>query len=361
MLTRHQEGTWKMRHSNVKFFTGLLFLVTILVLALPAPAAIIFQYETTLDLDLGAVGRSLPTHVSCDPATGEVCVTDTRQTALHVLTAAHVQVMRTSPLASIQWPSSGAIAPDGTLLYVDTRNGRTFTVSHLDIFGEPAPLALEAPGGDWNPTLLTVLPDGDLLTLDPADGRLARHDLATGGLRWTMQVGDADARDTHFGRPALGPDGRIYVPGGEQRRVFIVTADGRADGMFGRFGSTVGRMALPVGVACGPGGTLLVLDRMRAKILVFGTDLAFVSEFGTAGARAGQFYHPADIAASNDGLIYVAQGYLGRVQVFHVFDSQSEGGEMSMSSAAAQVVDRIVLGGAGTDRAAMRSFPATRP
>jgi DNA-binding beta-propeller fold protein YncE len=354
MLTFTHHETRHPLHENVKIFTASLILVTILN-SMPASAALIFQYETTLDLDVGAAGRTLPVSVTCDPVSGEICVTDARQNALHVLNAANVQLMRTGPLAGVQWPSSGCIAPDGTLVYAENSQVEALGVRRLDIYGEPADLVLETPDGSWRPQLLMVLADGDLLSLDPADGRLTRHDGTTGALVWAVRVGDPAASDTRFGRPAQGPDGRIFVPGGDQRRVFVLADDGTDLGAFGRFGSAEGRMSLPVGVAFGPGGRVLVLDRLRGKVLVHSPELEFQSEFGSIGSRAGQFYHPADIASSADGRVYVAQGFLGRVQVFRVFDSKSEAAEKSVGSTAAINAERIALGGAEGDRAATRS------
>ncbi|MFN2369916.1 MAG: hypothetical protein ABR506_02050, partial [Candidatus Krumholzibacteriia bacterium] len=198
----------------------------------------------------------------------------------------------------------------------------------------------------------------DYLSLDQANAVLARHERGSGRLVWWLRVGDPQARETQLDRPTEGPDGTIYVPGGDQRQVFVVTADGRAAGAFGEFGSAPGRMVLPVGVACGPGGTILVLDRMRAKILVFGPDHEFQSEFGSVGARPGQFYHPAAIAATPDNKICVAQGFLGRVQVFRVFSAESGDTERSAGSDAAQGVTRIALGGSAAGRAATQPADA---
>lgn len=353
IATRHPRG---MQAKHVNLFTALLFLVTIVVFSSAAQAAIIFQYETMLELDLGAAGRALPTHVTCEPVSGEVCVTDVRQSTFHVLNARHVQLLRTGAFAGVSWPSSGCLQRDGTLVFTDTADGRHHAIRRLDIFGEPAAFTPEAPAADWSPRLLTVLANGDYLSLDPGNGLLARHRSDSGALVWSLRVGDPAARDSQFGRPAEGPDGRLYIPGGDQRKVYVVTADGLGAGEFGRFGSAPGRMVLPVGVGFGPGGTVLVLDRMRAKILVFGADLEFQSEFGSLGARPGQFYHPADITSTADHRIYVAQGFQGRVQVFRVIDSQESAAEKTARSNAALVVDRIALGGTpGPDRAAMRS------
>ena len=358
MLTITTGNTRRMHARNVKQFTFPCFLVTIVILialAAPAPAALIFQYETTLELDTGAVGVAHPIHVSCDPVSGEVCVTDVRQNTFHVANGRHVPLFRTGPFAGVTWPASGCLDRDGTILFTDTTDGRVRAIRKLDIFGEPAPFAPEIPVDGWNPRLLAVAADGDYLSLDTQHNLLARHAADTGALRWAVRVGDEGAANTQFGRPAEAPDGTIYVPGGDQRKIFTVSADGRPLGMFGRFGSGPGRVSLPVGVAFGPHGEILVLDRMRGKILVFDGEHAFQSEFGTIGSRAGQFYHPADIAAAPDGKVYVAQGFQGRVQVFRVFESSDPDAEKSARSPAAGVVDRFTLDGtAGSDRAATR-------
>ncbi len=355
MLTNHTSVPRRLHAAGVIILTTSFILIT--TISIPAArAAVTFRYDTTLDLS-AAGGRVHPTAVSCDPVTGEVCVTDVRQTTFIVLNARNVPLFRTSRFADLSLPGSGCLDRDGTIAFTDYAGEGRYAVRRLDIFGEPAPCRLESPAADWNPQLLSLAADGDYLTLAPRDGRLSRHDGATGALVWTLRVGDPQAHDTHFGRPCEAPDGRIYVPGGDQRVIYVVSADGQAEDAFGRFGSAPGRVVLPVGVAPGPGGTLLVLDRMRAKILVYGPDHEFVSEFGSMGAGLGQLYQPAALASSPDGKVYVAQGFEGRVQVFRVSDSAEPRVERSASSSdAACVVDRIALGqAAGTDRAATRS------
>jgi len=355
MLTKHTTVLRRTHIAGVIILTTSLVLITIFG-SPAARAAIIFQYDTTLDLS-AAGARAHPTAVSCDPTTGEVCVTDVRQTTFIVLNARDVPLFRTSRFADLSLPASGCLDRDGTIVFTDYVGEGRYAVRRLDIFGEPAPCRLASPAADWSPQLLSLAADGDYLTLDPRDGRLSRHDGADGSLVWTLRVGDLQARDTHFGRPCEAPDGRIYVPGGDQRVVYVVSADGQAEGAFGTFGSAPGRVVLPVAVAPGPNGTLLVLDRMRAKILVYGPDHGFVSEYGSMGAGTGQLYQPAALASSPDGKIYVAQGFEGRVQVFRVSDSAEPRVERSASSSdAACVVDRIALGpAAGSDRAATRS------
>lgn len=354
MLTIHPNPSSRLHATGVNLLTKLIVLITILGLAGQARGAVLFAYETTLQLDAGAGGRIHPTHVSADPLSGEICVTDVRQSTLHVVGSRHVALFRTGPFAGISWPASGSVDPDGTLVFTDVGSDRNFAIRRLDIFGEPAPFAPASPLEGWSPRLVTILAGGDYLSLDQANAVLARHDRTSGRLVWWLRVGDPAARDTQLDRPAEAPDGTIYVPGGDQRRVFVVTADGRPAGDFGEFGSAPGRMVLPVGVGFGPQDTILVLDRMRAKILVFGPDHRFQSEFGSLGARPGQFYHPAALASTPDGRLYVAQGFLGRVQVFRVFASEDEDAEKSAGSAAAQGVARIALGGSAAGRAATR-------
>ncbi len=300
--------------------TKLVVFTTITAALLDAvvcAAGYAFDYEATLPLSVGSVGKPRPVAISIDPTNGEICVTDVRQSIFHLLNPSDVEVFRTSRLADLSYPADGAIDRDGGFVFTD--RGRDFhtEIRRLNVFGEPVAYAAQPPIADWNPDHLLITRDGDYLTLDSASGVLAKHDAHTGALLWQRDISEGRSF-TAMGRPAEASDGRIYVPGGDLRHIIVLAADGALLDTFGRFGSSPGRMSFPVAVAFGPQGEVLVLDRMRACVLVFDSDHTFVTEFGKLGFRPGQLYHPLALAATPEGRIYVAQGFEGRVQVFRM-------------------------------------------
>jgi DNA-binding beta-propeller fold protein YncE len=281
-----------------------------------------FSYESTLLLSTGPVGQTRPVSVTCDPVQGEICVTDVRQNALHVLNQFDIQLFRTSTVAELSLPTDGSVDLLGRLVCLDRTSSGDNSITRLNVYGEPDRYELQIPFEGWNPAHLLVTRDGNYLTLDPARTTLAKHDSATGNLIWQRSLADSGGDEIYLGRPAEGPDGQIVVPGGNLGQVLIFDAEGRYRISFGETGGAEGYFSFPVAAAFTPDGLLLVLDRMRHKIIAFDQDNRFVTEFGSLGAGPGQFYHPVAMAADATGRVYVAQGFQGRVQVFQYTSDQ---------------------------------------
>lgn len=302
----------------------VLALTTLVLIAGRVPiarAAYVLEYLGTAASELG--GRTMPVSLTIDAHTQELCVADSRDGAIYLLGNGDVETFRTNPLAGVASPWDGCIDLLGRIVFAERGISPLAVLKRLNVFGEPESFTPQVPDSVWNPQRVIVTRDGNYVSLDPMSGLLAKHDAATGELLWTHRCHVDGVTGENLGRPAEAPDGRIYVPGADLRVVLVLSADGAPAGVFGRFGASVGRFVLPVGVAFGPSGEVLVLDRLRAKILVFDPQHEFVTEFGSLGFGPGQFYHPAALAATASGKVYVAQGFQGRVQVFRL--GRSEG------------------------------------
>jgi len=275
-----------------------------------------FRYEDTLPLLADQVGRTRPVAVAVDAQLGEVCVTDARQSALHIFNQHNIPLYRSNRAARISFPSDGCVDHAGRLVCIDRLGGGMHGIRRLNPYGEPDDFTAAVPLDAWSPQHITITHSGHYLSLDTFHGVLTKHAPDTGALVWQRQVARPDEDGLILGRPVEAADGRIYIPGGTLRRVLVLDAEGRILESFGEFGSAEGYFSMPVAACFSPDGDLLVLDRMRHKVMVFDQDHRFVSEFGSMGAAPGQFYHPVSMAATADGRIYVAQGFLGRVQVF---------------------------------------------
>jgi hypothetical protein len=318
-----------MQRQNLHFLRMMATFVVVFLSAsvfqtavVDADAAVDIRFDRIVDLSQGKEGKLRPVSVSIDHFKGEIAITESRQSAIHILNPAGIETFVTGRFSELSLPVDGSVDAQGRLVCISKIDGWNNTITRLNVYGEPETYLPASPREDWNPNHLTILRDGHYLTVDMDSGFLAKHDSISGKVIWAGFIGDGSLHDINFGRPCEMPSGDIYVPGGRQFKIFVLSAEGEFVTSFGRFGSAPGRLVLPVSVAAGPEGTVLVLDRLRHKILVFDADNKFQGEFGSLGSRPGQFYHPVSMAAGADGSIYIAQGYQGRVQVFNVLGNR---------------------------------------
>jgi DNA-binding beta-propeller fold protein YncE len=300
-------------------------LLVFLVLALPATTSAAFhmEFDAVLPGPHGIGSPDRPSSVTVDPLSEEVCVTDAGRVRMSVYTSTGVHTFDTGEIAGLVSPSDGTIEASGGFAFTDYGKDGRRTIKRLNFLGEPAAYEPERPSPDWAPDRLLVTRDGQYVTVDNRSGLLAKHDSNTGALLWARSLmGETEGEEPFFGRPAEAGDGRIYVPGGELHSILVFSPSGEPLTSFGRAGTARGELASPAGIAFGTLDRILVLDRMRHTVLLYGSDHRFLGEFGTLGSKPGGFYHPLAIAALPDGRLWVAQGFQGRVQAFHLTEEE---------------------------------------
>jgi len=315
-------GSHHHHDNSVTAVTVLSSCMMVLALCASASAAIVFEFTGNLRLDEGRHGQPRPVSVSTDATTGEIVVSDAAGSALHVMHPAGGARFVTGMIAGLSSPSDAALTADGGFVFLDSNSEQARTIRRLDLVGEPVSYLAVSPVAGWRPDHLTLSADGHFLTLDNTSGLLVKHDHQSGEVLWSRSLWSNTGAETVCGRPAVSPDGSIYIPLSQDHRILVLTADGRPDGSFGTLGTTPGKFSFPVDVAFGPLGTVMVLDRMRHVILVFDQEHQFITEYGRMGASPGAFYHPASLAYAS-GRVYVAQGFEGRVQVYDVFSTDA--------------------------------------
>ena len=293
----------------------------------PAGAVLLVDFTGEISSAQSAGNESRPNAVSVDPVSGEICVTNSGLSSIQVFHPRGVLSFQTSAISRIAVPMDASIDAAGGFFFTDSDASGGRSIRHLNFLGEPLPFAPESPTDNWHPTHLILTRDGGIVTLDENSELLVKHDAVTGALIWRSPIAqpNADAGadlELVLGRPAEAPDGRIYVPGGALHLVLVFGADGARSGNFGRFGTGTGRFVFPNGLAFGPDGEIFVLDRLRHVVLHFDAEHRFVSEFGHFGQGVGELYHPLAIATSASGGLYLAQGYMGRVQGYQMIDTQ---------------------------------------
>jgi len=296
---------------------GLRAALLPLLLLLPVEARAVptLAYETLITGDPALVR---PGSVTLDPATGSLCVTDEGPGTLDVFDSRGVHRYRTDRASALSTPKDGCLDAQGRFVLTDAAKSGTRTIRRLNFLGEPEAYAPEPPADLWSPRHLSLAADGGYLTVDGA-GLLAKHDAETGALLWTLALAEPDwERPELLGRPAVAPDGTIYVPDAGLGRIVVVPPDGSGATSFGTKGVKRGDLAFPVAVAFAPDGLVLVLDQMKHVVVLFDGEHQFLNEVGRVGTRPGDFYNPVGMAAGPDGSVYVCQGFEGRIQVFRL-------------------------------------------
>lgn len=286
----------------------------------------------TLEYDrllLGDPPLGQPVNMALDPATLDLCVTDEASRSLNVFDRRGLHRFRTDATSRLSSPLGGCIDANGDFVFTDSVEGSRRTIKRLNFLGEPMEYEPERPTEDWTPRQLMIARNGDYVTVD-RKALLARH-RPDGSLVWTLELFGPDFESRELlGCPAEARDGTLMIPGVTLGRVVRVSADGRVLPGFGVPGAKRGELAFPVAVTVGPEGDVLVLDRMRHVVLIYSENpdakpgmapYRFENEYGRLGYRPGDFYYPTAMVADPDGQVFISQGFEGRVQVYHLFDT----------------------------------------
>ncbi len=121
-----------------------------------------------------------------------------------------------------------------------------------------------------------------------------------------------------LGRPtgiaALG--GRVYVVDAPRHRVVAFDDRGREVLRFGERGTGDGQLNFPTAIAAARDGTLLVVDALNFRVVRFDLEGRFLGAFGEPGETIGRFGRPKAIAVDGRGRIFVSDAEFDVVLVF---------------------------------------------
>jgi DNA-binding beta-propeller fold protein YncE len=188
-----------------------------------------------------------------------------------------------------------AFAPNGTLLVVDSLNHRVqrFTADggFLESWGEEG----EGPGQFRMPWGVAVDADGDVYVTDWRNDRVQMFDAAG---RYITEFDGRNGGDG-FARPnglTVDPDGRIYVCDWQNDRVQVLDPDGHViDTLIGHSGTS----------------------KWARTFLNANPDIEEKLNAATQNIELKRrFYRPAAVTVSDDGLVFVADCYRHRVQIY---------------------------------------------
>jgi DNA-binding beta-propeller fold protein YncE len=160
--------------------------------------------------------------------------------------------------------------------------------------------------------------------LSAISGTPAAPERATGpGVKFVWQISKAPGQ--HFielGRPAIDPEGNLWVPDAAFDQYQIFAPDGTYLESWGASGSGEGEFDfscsdIPYGsIAFDASGAFYVLDSGNDRIQKFGPDRTFLTSWGSDGSAEDQFTCPAVIAVDQQGRVYVSDREADKVVVF---------------------------------------------
>lgn len=166
------------------------------------------------------------------------------------------------------------------------------------------------------------------IAFDAASGRLYVADTAAhrihiferdGSLAGSL--GRRGTGDGEFNFPTYlwrTPQGRLYVTDSLNFRIQVFDARGQFVGKFGRQGDGTGDAGRQKGVATDRHGHVYVVDALFHAFQIFDATGRLLLQVGDRGQDRGEFWLPTGIFIDqdDDGMIYIADSYNQRIQVF---------------------------------------------
>jgi sugar lactone lactonase YvrE len=236
--------------------------------------------------------------------------------------------------AGFYFPRSMAVAADGSIIVADTSNHR---IRRIAPNGTVTTLAGTGSAGDANgpatsatfffPSSVAVAADGSIIVADTDNHRIRR--IATDGTVTTVAGSntsgfvDGPAASAKFSAPygvAVAADGSIVVADLGNHRIRRIATDGTVSTVAGSGASgwqdgpaASAQFSLPRGVAVAADGSIIVADTSNHRIRRIATDgtVTTIAGGNTSGLNDGTgaiaaFNAPNGVAVAADGSIIVA-------------------------------------------------------
>ena len=156
---------------------------------------------------------------------------------------------------------------------------------------------------------------GDIYVADQKNHRIQ---VLKSDLTFCHMFGTRGTGPSEFNQPrdiAVSDVGNLYVVDSGNNRIQVFTHNGNYIREFGNQGPKDSQLNLPEGV-CIDRSHVLVSDSGNNRVCVFNAKGEFVVDIGKAGEGPGEFKCPCGITTDKDGVIYVADYFNNRVQMF---------------------------------------------
>ena len=225
-------------------------------------------------------------------------------------------------------PVGVAALPSGDILVSDSRRESVERFSAEgkwkgsfasgEDLGRPAGLAVDPPRGR-------------VYIVDVTNHRVDVHDIEGRRIAAWGERGGAPGQFNYPTHIAVAPNGNVAVTDSMNFRVQLFTPGGQYLDTFGQLGNAPGQFSKPKGVAVDGDGNVIVVEGLYDALQFLNADGELLLSLGEPGSEPGQFWLPAGLAYDPaEGLLFVADGYNSRVQVFRLLDTGSpdeSGGE----------------------------------
>ena len=159
------------------------------------------------------------------------------------------------------------------------------------------------------PAGVSVSPEGLIYICDNGNHRVTIHDEEG---KFQFAVGSQGSGPGCFDKPrdvTFGSDGLVYVTDVRNRRVCVWSKEGTFQRDF-----TTKRV--PSCIAAADDNHLVITSGSSHTVMVYTLRGKLVHEFGGGGSDPGRFNTPCGICVDDSGLVYVADCFNSRVQVF---------------------------------------------
>ena len=210
------------------------------------------------------------------------------------------------------------ISPEPEEPKVDPYAGGTISLEPLRVISLGGELPFNAPRD------MATAPDGSLYLADSRNHRIVHLDAQGVFLNAWGNYGnvmDGEVPGGLLNEPwgvAVGPDGYVYVADTWNHRIQVFTPDGDFVRMWNTFyvGGTQDGFWGPRGITVDASNRVFVTDTGKQRVVIFDNMGNYLTQFGGIGLDAGKMDEPVGIELDQDGLVYIADTWNYRIQVF---------------------------------------------
>ncbi|MCK4501907.1 MAG: 6-bladed beta-propeller [Desulfuromonadales bacterium] len=118
---------------------------------------------------------------------------------------------------------------------------------------------------------------------------------------------------------AQGRNGTMYFLSEKWGRIFVYGENEEPLFSFGEKGGDKGKLARARGIAVDSrNDRIYISDYLRHTVLVYNMKGQWLYEIGGKGTRPGYFFYPSSVCVDNNGILYVADTFNNRVQIFSI-------------------------------------------